>query len=225
MTLPLLVLLSLIGLLEKCVLNKFIYQPQTSCWFVVCGGSEQSQRAAWARLPAIFSEFRHLSGHHDVKSFWQSKPRRTPWEATSVRLGGNLITWLESYLYNRFQWVTTLGATSNSLSVTSGVPQGSIFVFVPSVCQVSARCSYIKPDCRFCKWYKGLKEITSKHDAEQLQGDLSDLITWSDSAGLNFKYRKCKGQRITRKLKPVNFDYCIADSQLEVVSAERDLGV
>ena len=120
--------------------------------------------------------------------------------------------------------MTTLGATSN-LSVTSGVPQGSIFVFVPSVCQVSARCSYIKPDCGFCRWYKGFKEITSKHDAEQLQGDLSDLITWSDSAGLNFKYRKCKAQRITRKLKPVNFDYCIADSQLEVVSVERDLGV
>ena len=77
--------------------------------------------------------------------------------------------------------MTTLGATSNSLSVTSGVPQGSIFVFVPSVCQVSARCSYIKPDCRFCRWYKGLKEITSKHDAEQLKGDLSDLIMWSDS--------------------------------------------
>ena len=101
--------------------------------------------------------------------------------------------------------MTTLGATSNSLSVTSGVPQGSIFVFVSSVCQVSARCSYIKPDYRFCRWYKGFKEITSKHDAEQLQGDLSDLITWSDSAGLDFKYRKCKAQRITRKTQTRQF--------------------
>ena len=38
-------------------------------------------------------------------------------------------------------------------------------------------------------------------------------------------YSKCKAQRITRKLKPVIFVYHMAGSQLEVVSAEKDLGV
>ena len=37
--------------------------------------------------------------------------------------GRNLLTWLESYLHNRFQRVTILGATSSPLPVTSGVPQ------------------------------------------------------------------------------------------------------
>ena len=72
---------------------------------------------------------------------------------------------------------------------------------------------------------KVFKEITSKRDAEQHQEDLSDLITWSDSAGLNFSYSKCKAQCITRKLNPVIFDYHMAGSQLEVISAEKDLGV
>ena len=52
-----------------------------------------------------------------------------------------------------------------------------------------------------------------------------NLVTWSDSASLNFNYSKCKAQCITRKLKPVIFVYHMAGSQLEVVCAEKDLGV
>ena len=38
----------------------------------------------------------------------------------------NLLRWFKSYLYHRRQQVTVLGATSPTLPVTSGVPQGSI---------------------------------------------------------------------------------------------------
>ena len=72
---------------------------------------------------------------------------------------------------------------------------------------------------------KIFKEITSTRDAEQLQEDLFDLLTWSDSASLNFNFSKCKAQRITRKLKPVIFVYHMDGSQLEVLSAEKDLVV
>ena len=72
---------------------------------------------------------------------------------------------------------------------------------------------------------KIFKEITSTCDVEQLQEDLFDLLTWSDSASLNCNFRKCKAQRITRKLKPVIFVYHMDGCQLEVVSAEKDLGV
>ncbi|CAB3990375.1 Hypothetical predicted protein [Paramuricea clavata] len=40
--------------------------------------------------------------------------------------GGNLLRWFRCYLENRKQRVTVLGATSDLLPVTSGVPQGSI---------------------------------------------------------------------------------------------------
>ena len=72
---------------------------------------------------------------------------------------------------------------------------------------------------------KIFKEKTSKRDAEQLQEDLSILVTWSESASLNFNYNKCKTQLITRKRKPVIFVYHMAGSQLEVVFAEKDLSV
>ena len=69
---------------------------------------------------------------------------------------------------------------------------------------------------------KVFKEITSTRDVEQLQEDLSDLLTWSDSASLNFNYSKCKAQRIKRKLKSVSFVYHVAGS---IVSVEKYLGV
>ena len=37
---------------------------------------------------------------------------------------------------------------------------------------------------------KVFKEITSTRDEEQLQEDPSDLVTWSDSASLNFNYNR-----------------------------------
>ena len=137
--------------------------------------------------------------------------------------GGNL-------LHNRFQRVTILGATSSPLPVTSGVPQQSIigpmlFLLYVNSLPDAVRSSQI---AAFVDDTKIFKEITSKRDAEQLQEDLSNLITWSDSASLNFNYSKCKAQRITRKLKPVIFVYHMAGSQLEVVcecvKASRLLG-
>jgi hypothetical protein len=41
--------------------------------------------------------------------------------------GGSLLQWFQSYLTNRHQRVTAQGSTSTTLTVTSGVPQGSIF--------------------------------------------------------------------------------------------------
>ena len=120
-----------------------------------------------------------------------------------------------------------MGATSSALPVTSGVSQGSIlgpmlFLLYVNSLPDAVRSSQI---ASFADDRKIFKEMTSTHDPEQLQEDLSNLVMWSDSASLNFNYSKCKAQGITRKLKPVIFVYHLAGSQLEVVCAEKDLGV
>ena len=107
-----------------------------------------------------------------------------------------------------------LGATSSPLPVTSGLPQGSIlgamlFLLYVNSLPDAVRSSQI---AAFADDTKILKEITSTRDAEQIQEDLSNLVTWSDSASLNFDYSKCKAQRIIRKLKPVIFVYHMAGS-------------
>ena len=43
-----------------------------------------------------------------------------------VGFGGNILNWFRSYLQDRRQQTTILGATSSPSQVTSGVPQGSI---------------------------------------------------------------------------------------------------
>ena len=53
------------------------------------------------------------------------------------------------------------------------------------------RSSQIAP---FVDDTKALKEVISTES-------LSDQVTWSDSASLNFNYSKCKRQHITRKRK------------------------
>ena len=137
---------------------------------------------------------------------------------------GNLLTWLEPYLHNRSQRVTILGTTSSLLPVTSGVPQGSILGPILFLMYVNSLPDVVrsKQIAAFVDGTKVFKEITSTRDAEQLQEDLSGLITWSDSASLNVNYSKCKAQRITRKLKSVSFVYHMAGS---VVTAGKYLGV
>ena len=110
---------------------------------------------------------------------------------------GNLLTWLESYLHNRSQRVTILGATSSPLPVTSGVPQGSILGPIMFLLYVKSLPDVVRSGqiAAFADDTKVFNEITSTRDAEQLQEDLSDLVTWSDSAILNFNYGKSKAHK------------------------------
>ena len=59
-------------------------------------------------------------------------------------------------------------------------------LYVNSLLDV-VRSSQIAP---FADDTKVFKEITSTRDEEQLQEDPSDLVTWSDSASLNFNYNR-----------------------------------
>ena len=90
-----------------------------------------------------------------------------------------------------------IGCNIKPLPVTSGVPQGSIlgpmlfFLYVNSLPD-AVRSSQI---AAFADDTNISKEISSTCDAEQLQEDLPNLVTWSDSVSLNFNYSKCKAQR------------------------------
>ena len=86
----------------------------------------------------------------------------------------------QSMSLSDYIWCNIKPLTCNLRGPTGIDPRPHV---VPSVCELFARCC-------------------STRDAEQLQEDLSNLVMWSDSAGLNFNYSKCKGERITRKLKP-----------------------
>ena len=140
--------------------------------------------------------------------------------------GGNLIQWFDSYLTNRQQRVTVLGATSATLPVTSGVPQGSILGPVLFALYVNDLPDAVKFSqvAMFADDTKLFSTIKTKNDCEHLQNDLDNLRVWSSESGLSFNDKKCKAQHITRKFTPLTTTYKLS-SNLEQINSERDLGV
>ena len=139
------------------------------------------------------------------KAFDKVSHRRLVHKLIQVGFGGNLLNWFCSYLSRRYQRVTVLGATSDNLPVTAGVPQGSILgpalflLYVndlPEVVSSSSRVLMFADDTKI------FREIKTLDDASSLQKDLEKLATWSYSSGLLFNEAKCKAQCITRKKNP-----------------------
>ena len=146
---------------------------------------------------------------------------------TCFHVSGNLLSWFRSYVEGRRQRVTVLRATSADKPVTSGVPQGSILgpiLFLLYVNDLPDVVQHSNIAC-FADDTKLYKCIDSNPDASLLQRDLTNLGNWSASSGLTFNEDKCKCQRITRKVKPVEHSYQLASKPLEVTTAEKDLGV
>ena len=140
---------------------------------------------------------------------------------------GKLHDWFRSYLQERKQQVTVLGATSRELPVTSGVPQGSLLGPILFLLFVDDLPNTVKTSRVACyaddtKIFKSIDSIT---DCNALQSDLNDLVSWSESSGLIFNQSKCKYQCITRKKSPVQPTYNINETPLESCDTEKDLGV
>ena len=140
---------------------------------------------------------------------------------------GKLHDWFRSYLQERKQQVTVLGATSRELPVTPGVPQGSLLgpiLFLLFVDDLPNTVKTSRVAC-YADDTKIFKSIDSIADCNSLQSDLNDLVSWSESSGLIFNQFKCKYQCITRKKSPVQPTYNINETPLESCDTEKDLGV
>ena len=146
---------------------------------------------------------------------------------SKLGFGGGLLQWFRSYLSNRRQRVTALGATSNTLPVTSGVPQGSILGPILFLLYVHDLPGLVKSSqvAMFADDTKIFKSIASINDTKLLQQDLSNLESWSSTSGLPFNQSKCRSLSITRKTKPVVTIYKMKGETLEITKSERDLGV
>lgn len=141
---------------------------------------------------------------------------------------GNLLNWFRSYLEKRKQRVTVLSATSCSLPITSGVPQGSILgpmlFLIYANTLPDAVCS--SKLAAFADDTKLFKLIERADDVVSLQDDLNNLVSWSADSGLPFNKSKCKHQQISRKkIHTINNIYELQGTPIEITKVEHDLGV
>ena len=118
-----------------------------------------------------------MSKAHDKVSH-----RRLVHTLIQAGFAGNLLNWFRSYLSGRRYRVTVLGATSEDLPVTSGVPQGSLLGPALFLLYVNDLPEVISSNSRvliFADDTKIFIEIKTLGDASSLQKDLGKLTTWS----------------------------------------------
>lgn len=137
-----------------------------------------------------------------------------------------LLKWLDAYLFERKQCVVLEGLSSSSISVLSGVPQGSVLgpllflIFINDLLNcTSSRTRLYADDC--CIY----RDITSVADADLLQRDLNSVFSWCQSWGMTLNLTKCNLVRFTNKKHPLLVDYYMGGACLPVATEFKYLGI
>jgi len=142
-------------------------------------------------------------------------------------LSGSLLDWVSSYLKDRTQIVKFQGHFSDSISVTSGVPQGShlgplLFnIFISDLSSVLNDVDHLF----FADDLKIYAKVTNIEDAFFLQNKLNNLLNWCSINKLILNVDKCKVITFSRKKRTIHFDYLLNGSKLSRVAQILDLGI
>ena len=98
---------------------------------------------------------------------------------------GNLLSWFRSFLKGRRQKVRVNDNFSDWVSVTSGVPHGTIIYINDINDNLKTTCNVFADDCLLYICYH--KQV----ETSQLQEDLLALNVWSSKWLLSFNASKC----------------------------------
>ena len=143
----------------------------------------------------------------DFKKAFDSVPHR-PLITKLQQMGVpyNLLVWISSYLTNRSQKVVVNGATSESMSVLSGVPQGSVLGPLLFLIYIDGICSIPISSCtKFVLYADNLllfRPISQQEDFATLQRDIMAIEQWVLDNHLTFNTSKCSYMILSRKRFP-----------------------
>ena len=148
------------------------------------------------------------------------------------KIDGILLNFLKSYLQDRTQRVVIGGSFSESMKVSSGVPQGSIIgptLFIMFINDMISKVSTGTNIVLYADDTKIWRRVESWRDHEQLQEDITSLYKWSIHNKMVFHPNKCKVLVVTRQHIQYNlpferFGYHLNGTYLDYVCSEKDLG-
>ena len=141
---------------------------------------------------------------------------------------GNMLNLFRSYLTNRYQRVVLNGISSQWVSVTSGVPQGSIIgpkLFIMYVNDLPDQCknSEKKLFADDSKFYRTIRTIV---DCVLLQNDLNNIYEWCCTWKISLNLDKCYFISFTNKrVHKITFPYYFGSTIIKSVTDIKDLGV
>ena len=141
---------------------------------------------------------------------------------------GQLIKWIESWHCGRTQTVVVNGSQSSQVTVTSGVPQGTVLGPLISLLYINdtglqnnnLELALFADDSVL---YGVVNNISS---AEVLQSDINKLVVWSEKWQKTFNASKCFLLRITSSRdNVVDYTYTMMGEPITSVTQHMYLGV
>ena len=136
-----------------------------------------------------------------------------------------MLDWVRAFLGSRSQRVVIDGEESESIPVTSGVPQGSvlgpIFFLIYINDLPEEVCSQVRLFADDTALYLTLE---SEDDSSTLQNDLNILSAWETRCVMGFNPSKCQVVHVTGSKKPVKRDYILHGQVLESHECEVSWG-
>lgn len=139
---------------------------------------------------------------------------------------GEITAWVRDFLFNRSQFVVFEHFASETVPVTSGVPQGSVLgplLFLMYINDITNNIdSKIKLFADDCIIYR---EINIEQDHHSLQKSLNTIAEWCSDWQMTINVKKSACMTITRKKQPSNFRYNINGAALTNVQRHKYLGL
>ena len=135
--------------------------------------------------------------------------------------------WVKSFLAGRTQRVMVDGEMSESVPVTSGVPQGSVLGPILFLMFIDDLPEYTKHSQvrLFADDTIVYLTVSCTDDCQKLQEDLDSLERWEREWLMEFHPEKCSVLRITKKKTKSIFPYTLHGQILEETQSARYLGV
>ena len=133
---------------------------------------------------------------------------------------------MKNFLSDRTQRVILDGCHSDTLPVTSGVPQGTVLAPLLFLCYINDLPELVSSCCRlYADDVLLYKVIRSGEDCASLQSDLDVLQEWADAWQMRFNALKCQHISFCGKQVRINFDYMIGNEVVKQVDSIKYLGV
>lgn len=167
---------------------------------------------------AIFLDF--------AKAFDKVPHQRLLLKLSLANVHPDVLRWIEAFLNNRSQFVFINNSTSDSLRVTSGVPQGSVLGPLLFLIYINDLPGHVTCNIRMfaddCVIYK---TITNTSHQISLQANINRLQQWCDCWLMTLNPAKCKVVTFSRRRNPLSYSYSINNISLEASPSYKYLGV
>ena len=143
------------------------------------------------------------------KAFDKVPHKRLALKLNQYGVRGNTLSWIKSFLADQTQKVVLNGKQSETIPVTSGVPQGMVlgpllFLIYINDLPDTVRHSTTRLFADDCLMYRNIR---SARDTELLQQDMDQLQIWEKDWLMNFNASKCQTIHFSRKRNSITKMY------------------